>query len=317
MLQLALLFFCLASYEFRTVSAWGYHGSEGPVHWGNTYPDCLKSRQSPIELTYDIAEHTTKFKNFEFSNYNSSSSANSDFFLFNNGHTVQLTIQNSSDMRVKAFGDSFKPWQIHFHWGKNNSDGSEHRARKDNHHPAEMHFVHVNTKYSSTSEAVKHFDGLLVFGTLIEVSANGVNNSLIERFVSHFDKIVYADQNTTISSFALNDFFTVDTSKYFHYNGSLTTPGCNEAVLWVVFEKFLYISQAQLDEFRKLRHDTVAKAVNQTEYLYNNYRPLQNRNGRTVYRTFGTPTWPSSTASAVVPSMSIFLAAVAYMVTWF
>jgi len=37
---------------------------------------------------------------------------------------------------------------------------------------------------------------------------------------------------------------------YFSYFGSLTTPGCNEAVTWVVFTKPLSISQVQVNAFK-------------------------------------------------------------------
>ena len=35
-------------------------------------------------------------------------------------------------------------------------------------------------------------------------------------------------------------------STYWSYMGSLTTPGCNEAVTWVVFERALPIAQVQV-----------------------------------------------------------------------
>lgn len=34
---------------------------------------------------------------------------------------------------------------------------------------SQMHYVHVNTKYSDISEAVQNKDGLAVFGTLFQV----------------------------------------------------------------------------------------------------------------------------------------------------
>ena len=33
---------------------------------------------------------------------------------------------------------------------------------------------------------------------------------------------------------------------YWHYNGSLTTPDCNEAVVWILAEKPLWVSTTQV-----------------------------------------------------------------------
>lgn len=41
-------------------------------------------------------------------------------------------------------------------------------------------------------------------------------------------------------------------STYWTYHGSLTTPGCNEAVTWVVFERALPIAQVQSNAFASL-----------------------------------------------------------------
>lgn len=35
----------------------------------------------------------------------------------------------------------------------------------------------------------------------------------------------------------------VDLTKYYRYHGSLTTPGCNEAVVWTVFQQPIRISK--------------------------------------------------------------------------
>jgi len=35
----------------------------------------------------------------------------------------------------------------------------------------------------------------------------------------------------------------VDRTKYYRYQGSLTTPNCNEAVIWTVFKDPIKVSQ--------------------------------------------------------------------------
>lgn len=36
---------------------------------------------------------------------------------------------------------------------------------------------------------------------------------------------------------------SVDLTKFYRYNGSLTTPECNEAVVWTVFHEPIYVSK--------------------------------------------------------------------------
>jgi carbonic anhydrase len=42
--------------------------------------------------------------------------------------------------------------QIHFHWGEDNEEGSEHTIN-GMHFPLEVHLVHYNSKYKSFDEA--------------------------------------------------------------------------------------------------------------------------------------------------------------------
>merc|ERR1711988_1831436 len=45
---------------------------------------------------------------------------------------------------------------------------------------------------------------------------------------------------------------TMTMSTYWSYKGSLTTPGCSEAVTWVVFHRTLPIAQVQANAFASL-----------------------------------------------------------------
>ena len=42
---------------------------------------------------------------------------------------------------------------------------------------------------------------------------------------------------------------SVDLSYYYTYPGSLTTPGCNEAVTWVVFQDFFTITEEHVSVY--------------------------------------------------------------------
>ena len=69
-----------------------------------------------------------------------------------------------------------------------------------------------------------------------------------------------------------------DTSDYFYYQGGLTTPGCNEAVLWTNFKSTVKVSEAQLGQLRRMV-DTTGVTLN------NNFRPPQPLMSRTIYTT--------------------------------
>ena len=64
-----------------------------------------------------------------------------------------------------------------------------------------------------------------------------------------------------------------NTSRYYTYPGSLTTPPCSETVTWFVLHEYAQLSSEQFDAFRHI--------------LGNNFRPLQKRNGRTIRSTEG------------------------------
>ena len=52
-----------------------------------------------------------------------------------------------------------------------------------------------------------------------------------------------------INSIAISDLipmYNPSMKKFYHYNGSLTTPPCYEVVNWYVFEDPIYISQDQV-----------------------------------------------------------------------
>ena len=64
-----------------------------------------------------------------------------------------------------------------------------------------------------------------------------------------------------------------NTSRYYTYPGSLTTPPCTETVTWFVLHEYAQVSSEQLDAFRHI--------------LGNDFRPTQKRNGRTIRSTVG------------------------------
>jgi carbonic anhydrase len=55
---------------------------------------------------------------------------------------------------------------------------------------------------------------------------------------------------------SLRDLLPDDMSRYFRYNGSLTTPGCFESVVWTVFATPKIISYNQVHKYTQIGKNT-------------------------------------------------------------
>lgn len=126
---------------------------------------------------------------------------------------------------------------MHMHWG------SEHAidfTKAD----LEMHLIHRNVKYDSFEEAMQHPDGLVVVGLLADAS------STIEPFnmFKHLN-----DVRRPLSSVVLtgrpvgyilrNLLGFLPQETLISYKGSLTTPPCTEATLWLLAQRVRKISK--------------------------------------------------------------------------
>ncbi|XP_038644673.1 carbonic anhydrase 4-like, partial [Scyliorhinus canicula] len=98
---------------------------------------------------------------------------------------------------------------------------------------------------------------------------------------------------------------TVNLLKYFRYNGSLTTPECNEVVVWTVFEEPIRLNASLVEVFFRDLYFNETSGVK----LLNNFRTLQ-MNVNTVWasaavRTDTTSAPPSQTTpSQTTPSQT-------------
>ena len=84
----------------------------------------------------------------------------------------------------------------------------------------------------------------------------------------------------------------------YHYEGSLTSPGCNEIVQWIVMDEPLYVLRRSLVSAKFWRKKSVEYSKKQQQYfqlrvlrrnvdhhgdaLVDNYRPTQALNSRVV-----------------------------------
>jgi len=162
----------------------------------------------------------------------------------NNGHTIEFVCEVGSKLTIGSTDYFLK--QFHYH------ALSEHQVA-GNHYPLEVHFVH---KANDTNYAV--------VGVFFE---EGEENLLFTEFLSHFptEEGVYTDT----TEIELSELLPENKS-YYHYSGSLTTPPCSEVVHWYVMQTPITASATQITQFSSI--------------LKNNYRNVQNLNGRSIYK---------------------------------
>ncbi len=218
---------------------WSYEGQAGPEHWaelGNEFETCNAGKyQSPIDIKQVIDGKLPELK----INFHTDTKT-----IVNNGHTIQITVQDSDDFALDD--DAFVLKQFHFH------------APSENHlfgkaFPLEAHFVHAN----ATGE-------LAVIAVMFE---QGVENTALTPIINSFPD---SPKGVEImkQSVDLAGLFPQD-KHYYRFSGSLTTPPCTEGVRWLVVKQPVTLSAKQLAEFqRALKHA--------------NNRPLQPLHGRII-----------------------------------
>jgi len=200
--------------------------------------------------------------------------------------------------------------QGHWHWGSAEDVGSEHMIDGQS-YPLELHLVHYNEKYSTFDEALKHPDGLLVLGLFYAQAREGVPQVGGKKEIAAlkpFVKMVRgvrrqgstvedsSSEGLQLSSLLMgetkNDFIT--------YQGSLTTPPCNQVVTWIIFNDLYPIHKRDIKVFRAVEGVPNQKSRGQQQssdkggaggkgqerLIGDNWRNPQPINGRRVRSSF-------------------------------
>ncbi|XP_044305165.1 carbonic anhydrase 14 isoform X1 [Varanus komodoensis] len=309
---LALTFFLQAFSQALAGSGgshWTYEGPHGQEHWPDSYPDCGRQAQSPIDIQTGSVQYDPSLLPVEPEGYRDPSG--STFTLTNNGHTVQLSLPQS--LRLHGLPSKYSAVQLHLHWGgKGHPKGSEHQV-DGRAFPAELHVVHFNSdKYANVSEAKDKPDGLAVLGVFLEVGS--AENPAYNHILDHLEDIQYTEQETPVAAFDVRGLLPAHLGHYFRYNGSLTTPPCHQSVLWTVFHQPARLSAAQLEKLHKSVYAT-EEETSPAVLLLDNFRAPQPLNQRTVLASF--PAGPSGYSAGEIAAiifgvllgcLSIFLA---------
>jgi len=251
---------------------WNYQeGGHGPDHWTGVCASGMM--QSPIDIRESEAIRAD-LGSWRFHNYEAIIKEGQ---MVNNGHTLKLSPGDMGGKIPSVSGGGLKNKYIfaqsHLHWGNTSVSGSEHTVNGA-WYPLEMHLVHYNSKYADIGEAVAHEDGLAVIGIFFDISSS--DNVYLQPLLEAGNKVKFAKQKTSLSQgISLKSLLPRNPETFYRYEGSLTTPGCNEIVTWSVFRDPVTVSEAQLDSLRSLWDSDNNK-------MGNNYRPVMPLNRRQV-----------------------------------
>ncbi|XP_041818221.1 carbonic anhydrase 4-like [Chelmon rostratus] len=272
---------------------WCYddHCENSPTHWHLLpHSHCDGHRQSPINIetkSVKVDEHLDAFTFTKFGDKHAIKT------IVNTGHTVKCTLKEGSvEVSGGGLGYVYSTLQFHFHWGSTSHEGSEHTV--DSHrYQMEMHIVNKR-KDLNIDAALQTPNGLAVLGFFIEAmdmtksgsgsgsggsdhhetnptSENDAWNKLI-KYLSAIQNI--RSEVKVTEEISIDDLLgDVNRADYYRYNGSLTTPSCNEAVVWTVFKESIKVDKNVMNMFptKTAYHDV--------------FRPAQPLHNRTIYST--------------------------------
>uniref|UniRef100_A0A9J2Q540 Carbonic anhydrase n=1 Tax=Ascaris lumbricoides TaxID=6252 RepID=A0A9J2Q540_ASCLU len=214
-----------------------YEGENGPENWPGL---CTHgSAQSPINI--NIANVVAqKFDELIFQNYDKTDLVT----IVNNGHTEALqgflTWSNVPTLSGGGLGARYKLREIHFHWAASDDSGSEHTLDRL-HYPLEAHLVHIREDLS-VSEASVVEGGSAVLAVFFAISDVG---EPLQPYEAAFNTTVIAGTNKTVNC-QPSELLPTNRGSWFRYNGSFTTPTCDEVVTWTVLTEPLEITEQQV-----------------------------------------------------------------------
>jgi carbonic anhydrase len=230
---------------------WGYQIDDGPSNWSglsSKYMLCGEGKhQSPIDIiNLGQGKGASFHVNYQTTEVRISHNANMDDVI-DNGHTIQLDIDDGSFFNLK--GEKYHLKQFHFH------TPSEHTIN-GKHYPMEVHFVHQAE------------DGrLAVIAVFVEEGDKANEN--IQVVVENLPKVKGEKIHLQTLKIPLK-IVIPETQEVYHYSGSLTTPPCSEDVEWLVFKTPISTLKKHI------------KTIN--EKINKNNRPTQNLNDREISR---------------------------------
>jgi len=221
----------------------------------------------------------------------------------NSGHGFSVSGPNMKKLHLHGGGldGDYVLAQFHYHWGwkGNGYKGSEHRIDGEQ-WSSEIHLVHHREEFKDLTEALNSgkSNALAVVGVMLKQAGKPPMGH--EKILMHAVKNISQVNNMKPESVMVDLMDTkimhllpMDCTKFYRYMGSLTTPTCNEQVVWTVLEMEAMIAM----DFLEVMPNVEDKFG---EDLHYTARDEQKLNGRKVYHNLG-PHSEHDSGSSVTP----------------
>ncbi|XP_058477214.1 carbonic anhydrase 4-like [Solea solea] len=217
---------------------------------------CNGTRQSPVDIVTTAAKGDAKLTEFTFHNFDSKSAFKT---IENTGKTVKVNFNGGMTISGGGLSEPYDSLQLHLHWGNGSSiPGSEHTV-DGKRYAMELHIVNVKSVHNlNVTAAGADSTGLAALGFFIEVMSGDATGQPAswKTLTSYLANITKKGNSSSMASgISLDDLLEgVNRTKYYRYLGSLTTPSCNEAVVWTVFKEPIKVSRDLIDLFSTTVH---------------------------------------------------------------
>lgn len=159
----------IAEFDEEVIFSYDERDPNGPKNWGKISQFCDGSSQSPVNI-YSVTTFRERGPPLIIDGYNT---LPSNITMTNNGHSASLKFNFADGRPIRIFGGplngSFILDNIHWHWGRSDTAGSEHTINSRR-LSGEMHLVTYSSQYRSLEDAQDKPKGLAVIGILYEVT---------------------------------------------------------------------------------------------------------------------------------------------------
>ncbi|KAI7741010.1 hypothetical protein M8C21_004775 [Ambrosia artemisiifolia] len=212
----------------------------GPNNWGGMCNN--GDMQSPIDLTHKRVQTTSKLGRLD-TDYKPANTT-----LINKGHEMELKwIGGAGHIHIN--GTEYQLKDAHWH------TPTEHTINGQRFN-LELHLVHESIDKKKA-----------VVGILYKI---GRHDSFLAKMEPCFKALASrTDVEKSVGTIDPRDI-KIGSRKYYRYIGSLTTPPCNQSVIWTIVQEVRTVSQEQLRIIREAIHNEA----------HANARPLQLLNNR-------------------------------------
>ncbi|KAJ8364324.1 hypothetical protein SKAU_G00131550 [Synaphobranchus kaupii] len=260
---------------------WCYHESfcNDTVWMSRPYGVCNGTRQSPINIETAKVKEDARLTAFTFNGFSNNSTMKE---IMNTGRTVKVKLgEGLVSVSGGGLPTSYTALQFHLHWGNGSSHpGSEHTVDNKS-YPMELHIVNIKTEFNGNiSLALADPEGVAALGFFIEEREGTGQPESWRTLTNYLANITNRGDHVNITDhISVDDLLEgVDRTAFYRYLGSLTTPNCDEIVVWTVFKDPIRVSKDLIDLLPTVHFNTSSNSPPMT----NVFRSIVQANNRTV-----------------------------------